>query len=137
MLLCCAAFLAEAAPVQIDIYSVNDLHGRLRAAENAPGAALNLLTAANPKGTLIVGGGDMLSGSIDADSFVGLNAVEAMNIMGFAANCAGNHAFDYNFLAIVRQAKAADFPLLRRILQMQTAIFPRRLRRMPLLNAMA
>ena len=37
MLLCCAAFLAEAAPVQIDIYSVNDLHGRLRAAENAPG----------------------------------------------------------------------------------------------------
>ena len=117
MLLCCAAFLAEAAPVQIDIYSVNDLHGRLRAAENAPGAArlaaaLNLLTAANPKGTLIVGGGDMLSGSIDADSFDGLNAVEAMNLMGFAANCAGNHAFDYNFPAIVRQAKAADFPLL-------------------------
>ena len=117
ILLCCAAFLAEAAPVQIDIYSVNDLHGRLRAAENAPGAArlaaaLNLLTAANPKGTLIVGGGDMLSGSIDADSFDGLNAVEAMNLMGFAANCAGNHAFDYNFPAIVRQAKAADFPLL-------------------------
>ena len=58
MLLCCAAFLAEAAPVQIDIYSVNDLHGRLRAAENAPGAArlaaaLNLFKAANPKGTLI------------------------------------------------------------------------------------
>ena len=82
MLLCCAAFLAEAAPVQIDIYSVNDLHGRLRAAENAPGAArlaaaLNLLKAVNPKGTLIVGGGDMLSGSIDADSFDGLNAVEA------------------------------------------------------------
>ena len=103
--------------MQIDIYSVNDLHGRLRAAENAPGAArlaaaLNLLTAANPKGTLIVGGGDMLSGSIDADSFDGLNAVEAMNIMGFAANCAGNHAFDYNFPAIVRQAKAADFPFL-------------------------
>ena len=117
ILLCCAAFLAEAAPVQIDIYSVNDLHGRLRAAENAPGAArlaaaLNLLKAANPKGTLIVGGGDMLSGSIDADSFDGLNAVEAMNLMGFAANCAGNHAFDYNFPAIVRQAKAADFPLL-------------------------
>ena len=117
IMLCCAAFLAEAAPVQIDIYSVNDLHGRLRAAENAPGAArlaaaLNLLTAANPKGTLIVGGGDMLSGSIDADSFDGLNAVEAMNLMGFAANCAGNHAFDYNFPAIVRQAKAAYFPLL-------------------------
>ena len=120
MLLCCAAFLAEAAPVQIDIYSVNDLHGRLRAAENAPGAArlaaaLNLLKAANPKGTLIVGGGDMLSGSIDADSFDGLNAVEAMNLMGVAANCAGNHAFDYNFPAIVRQAKAADFPLLAHI----------------------
>ena len=116
MLLCCAAFLAEAAPVQIDIYSVNDLHGRLRAAENAPGAArlaaaLNLLKAANPKGTLVVCG-ERLSGSIDADSFDGLNAVEAMNIMGFAANCAGNHAFDYNFPAIVRQAKAADFPLL-------------------------
>lgn len=59
MLLCCAAFLAEAAPVQIDIYSVNDLHGRLRAAENAPGAArlaaaLNLLTAANPKERLLL-----------------------------------------------------------------------------------
>ena len=105
ILLCCAAFLAEAAPVQIDIYSVNDLHGRLRAAENAPGAArlaaaLNLLKAVNPKGTLIVGGGDMLSGSIDADSFDGLNAVESMNLMGFAANCAGNHAFDYNLSLI-------------------------------------
>ena len=65
ILLCCAAFLAEAAPVQIDIYSVNDLHGRLRAAENAPGAArlaaaLNLLTAANPKSPLIFGGGGRL-----------------------------------------------------------------------------
>lgn len=117
ILLCCITFWAEAAPVQLDIYSVNDLHGRLRAAENAPGAsrlaaAFNVLAAANPKGTLIVGGGDMLSGSIDADSFNGLNAVAAMNIMGFAANCAGNHAFDYNLPVIVSQAKAADFPLL-------------------------
>lgn len=115
LILCCAMAIAQAKePVQLDIYSINDLHGHLRASEFEPGAArlagvLNRLMGAN---ALLVGGGDMLSGSIDADSFEGVNAVLTMNRMGFAANCAGNHAFDYDMEVIKRQAKAAMFPVL-------------------------
>lgn len=115
LFLCFCAVWAEAAkPVQLDIYSVNDWHGHLRADGFNPGAAklagaLNRLAA---KDALIVGGGDMLSGSIDADSFAGINAVLAMNRLGFAADCAGNHAFDYDMKDIKRQAKAAEFPVL-------------------------
>lgn len=107
--------LAQAKePVQLDIYSVNDLHGHLRADEFNPGAAklagaLNRLMGAN---ALLVGGGDMLSGSIDADSFEGVNVVLTMNRLGFAVNCAGNHAFDYDMEVIKRQAAAAQFPVL-------------------------
>ena len=108
---------ACAAATQIDIYSVNDWHGYLRAGDNVPGAArlayaLDELMQRNKNGTVLVGGGDMLSGNADANEFNGLSVIAAMNRMGFSANCAGNHAFDYNADIIKQQAKAANFPLL-------------------------
>ena len=39
----------------------------------------------------------MFSGTIDANEYQGLPVVTAMNKMGFSANTAGNHIFDYPF----------------------------------------
>ena len=115
--LCLWAATAYAAPAQIDIYSINDWHGYLRAGSDVPGAArlayaLDSLVQQNESGALVVGGGDMLSGNADANEFDGMSIIAAMNEMGFAANCAGNHAFDYDWDIIKKQARAADFPLL-------------------------
>lgn len=115
--LCLWAATACAAPAQIDIYSINDWHGYLRAGSDVPGAArlayaLDSLVQQNESGALVVGGGDMLSGNADANEFDGMSVIAAMNEMGFAANCAGNHAFDYDWDIIKKQARAADFPLL-------------------------
>ena len=115
--LCLWAATALAASAQIDIYSINDWHGYLRIGDNVPGAArlayaLDELMQQNKNGAVLVGGGDMLSGNADANEFNGLSIIAAMNRMGFSANCAGNHAFDYNADIIKQQAKAANFPLL-------------------------
>ena len=107
--------------VEIDIYSVNDFHGHLRAEAADPGIAvlsgvINELMKQNPVGSLLLGGGDMFSGTIDANEYQGLPVVTAMNKMGFSANTAGNHIFDYPLDVIKRQAAAANFPIWEQIL---------------------
>lgn len=103
--------------VQIDVLSLNDWHGHLRAADGCPGAArlggvVQGFRDKNPSGVLLLGAGDMFSGSIDSDEFKGLPVVSAMNEMKFAADCIGNHTFDYDMLLIRQQAVMAKFPLL-------------------------
>lgn len=117
LLIVTAVNAAEKPFVEIDIYSVNDFHGHLRAEAADPGGAvlagvINELMKQNPAGSLLLGGGDMFSGTIDANEYQGLPVVTAMNKMGFSANTAGNHIFDYPLDVIKRQAAAANFPIL-------------------------
>lgn len=117
LLLPLTTLAAEKPLVEIDIYSINDFHGYLRAEGTAPGAAVLAgttyeLMKQNPTGSLLLGGGDMLSGTIDANEYQGMPAVMVMNKMAFAANVAGNHIFDYPLDVIKKQAAAADFPFL-------------------------
>lgn len=116
-LLSVAVSAAEKPLVEIDIYSVNDFHGHLRAEGTDPGisclsATVNELMKQNPAGSLLLGGGDMLSGTIDADEYQGMTSIMVMNRMPFAANVAGNHIFDYPLDIIKKQAAAAQFPFL-------------------------
>ncbi|WP_337366450.1 5'-nucleotidase C-terminal domain-containing protein [Phascolarctobacterium sp.] len=117
LLLSAAVSAAEKPLVEIDIYSINDFHGHLRAEGTDPGisclsATVNALMKQNPTGSLLLGGGDMFSGTIDANEYQGMTSVMAMNRMPFAANVAGNHIFDYPLDVIKKQASAAQFPLL-------------------------
>ncbi len=110
--------MAEEKPlVEIDIYSVNDFHGAIRAEGAKPGAAvlagaIQQLGAQNPAGSIILGGGDMFAGTLDADEYEGMPVIYAMNQMGFSADVMGNHIFDYDQKVIAKQAAAATFPLL-------------------------
>ncbi|MCD8360812.1 MAG: hypothetical protein LUC29_08385 [Acidaminococcaceae bacterium] len=117
LLVTAAVNAAEKPFVEIDIYSVNDFHGHLRAEAADPGmaalaGAVSELMKQNSEGALFVGAGDMFSGTIDANEYQGQPVVIAMNKMGFAANAAGNHIFDYPLEIIKKQAAAAEFPLL-------------------------
>ena len=118
LILAALPVMAEEKPfVEIDIYSVNDFHGALRAEGTKPGAAvlagaIQQLGAQNPAGSIIMAGGDMFSGTLDADEYEGMPVIYAMNQMGFSADVVGNHIFDYDQKVIAKQAAAATFPLL-------------------------
>jgi 5'-nucleotidase len=88
-----------AAPVNIDIISINDFHGRLEAAPPIAGAAvmagmIDSYRAANPN-TAFVGAGDLIGASTFA-SFIQNDqpTIDAFNAMGLDASALGNHEFD-------------------------------------------
>ena len=90
---------SAAAPVDIDILSVNDFHGRLEASPPVAGAAVlggmvDAYRAANPN-TLFVGAGDFIGGSTFT-SFIQDDkpTIDALNEMGLDASAFGNHEFD-------------------------------------------
>jgi 5'-nucleotidase len=87
------------APVDIDILSINDFHGRLEAAPPAAGAAVlggmvNSYRAANPN-TVFAAAGDLI-GASTFTSFIQNDepTIEAFNEMGLDASAFGNHEFD-------------------------------------------
>ena len=92
-------FNSAPAPVDIDILSINDFHGRLEAAPPIAGAAvlggmIDSYRAANPN-TAFVGAGDLI-GASTFTSFI-LNdepTIDALHAAGLDASAFGNHEFD-------------------------------------------
>ncbi len=108
---------AAAQEVTIDVYTVNDFRGALRAEGADPGAArlagaIAKVRGENPTGTIVLGGGNMLFGSIESDSVDGFPVINAMNLMGFDANVMGSHFFDFKPAIFSQQVAAARFPYL-------------------------
>ena len=109
---------AAAAPVDIDIVSVNDFHGRLEASAPAAGAAVlggmvDAYEAANPN-TLFVSAGDSL-GASTFTSFIQDDqpTIDALNSIGLDASALGNHEFDRGAADLDgRILPAVDFPYL-------------------------
>ena len=92
-------FDSAPAPVDIDILSINDFHGRLEAAPPIAGAAvlggmIDSYRAANPN-TTFVGAGDLI-GASTFTSFIQNDepTIDALNAMGLDASAFGNHEFD-------------------------------------------
>ena len=86
-------------PVDVDLLSINDFHGRLEAAPPIAGAAvlagmINSYRAANPN-TVFVGAGDLI-GASTFTSFIQNDepTIDAFNAMGLDASAFGNHEFD-------------------------------------------
>jgi 5'-nucleotidase len=86
-------------PVDIDIVSINDFHGRLEAVTPAAGAAVlggmvDAFEAANPN-TLFVSAGDSI-GASTFTSFIQQDqpTIDALNAIGLDASAFGNHEFD-------------------------------------------
>jgi len=90
---------SAAEPVEIDLLSINDFHGRLEAAPPIAGAAVlagmvDSYRAANPN-TVFVGAGDLI-GASTFTSFIQKDqpTIDALNEMGLDASAFGNHEFD-------------------------------------------
>ena len=109
---------AVAPPVDIDIVSINDFHGRLEASAPAAGAAVlggmvDSYRAANPN-TLFVSAGDNI-GASTFTSFIQDDqpTIDALNAIGLDASAFGNHEFDQGQADVDgRILPAADWPYL-------------------------
>ena len=90
---------SEIPPVNIDVVTVNDFHGRIEADGAAAGAAVlagavQQFRAANPN-TIFAGAGDLI-GASTFTSFINDDnpTIDALNAAGLDVSAAGNHEFD-------------------------------------------
>ncbi len=107
-------------PTTLDIYYLNDLHGAIEKSSGQHGlsgisAYLNSKRLENPKGVILLGGGDMLQGSALSNYYQGRSTLQLMQVMGFDAMVTGNHEFDWGIevvTAYFNEEKFLSFPLL-------------------------
>lgn len=99
-----------------DLYSINDLHGKLPDGDNHPGVDELTTYLKNAKKTddnvILLSAGDMWQGTAESNLTGGLLITDWMNEMDFAAMALGNHEFDWGEEAVKRNAEFAEFPFL-------------------------
>lgn len=114
---------AQAAPVDIDLLTVNDFHGRLETIGAVGGAAVmagaaNEFRAANPN-TIFAGAGDLIGASTFTSFIQDDNpTIDAMNASGLNVSSVGNHEYDQGWADLRddviggSDGHAADWPYL-------------------------
>ncbi len=102
--------------IEIDLFGVNDLHGKFLRTESDPGIgglSTYLKDAAKENEyTAIFSSGDMWQGSAEAGLTYGLIMTDWMSDVGFEFMTLGNHEFDWGSSYIRANREAADFPFL-------------------------
>lgn len=102
--------------VTVDLYAVNDLHGKLVDGDNQPGvdemtAYLKRAQKNNPN-TVVLSVGDMWQGTSESNLTHGLIMTDWMNDVGFVSMTMGNHEYDWGEAFIEDNETLADFPFL-------------------------
>ncbi|MBH0109894.1 ExeM/NucH family extracellular endonuclease [Salinibacterium sp. NG22] len=108
----------EAAPVEIEILTTNDFHGRIEVDRGIPGAAMlagmvRSWESQNPN-TTFVGAGDFV-GATTFTSFIQNDqpTIDVLNEIGLDTSSFGNHEFDQGRADVDdRIVDAADWPYL-------------------------
>ena len=102
--------------VVIDLYSVNDLHGKLSDSDSQPGVDELTTYLKNARKTdehmILLSAGDMWQGTSESNLTQGNLITSWMNEMDFACMTLGNHEFDWGQDAIENNAELAEFPFL-------------------------
>jgi 5'-nucleotidase len=110
--------------LHLTVLATNDLHGALESkvypwSDGRPvGGAATLAgymareRAANPDGTLLVDGGDLMQGTPISNLVQGESVIDVMNRMAYDAAAVGNHEFDWGIETLERRRSQARFPLL-------------------------
>lgn len=101
--------------VNIDFYSINDLHGTVKDTEENSGIG-KITTFLNSKAerqnAIFVSAGDMWQGGVESNNTKGKLVTDWMNQIGFSAMTLGNHEFDWGTDKIKANVEIAQFPFL-------------------------
>ncbi len=102
--------------IYLDVYGVNDLHGKLADTSDNVGAdelSTFLKDAmAEDDNAILLSSGDMWQGSSESNLTHGLMMTEWMNYMGFSSMTLGNHEYDWGREYIEANRDLANFPFL-------------------------
>jgi uncharacterized repeat protein (TIGR02543 family) len=119
-----ASYTQDEVPLtSLSILYLNDLHGSIEKKDSEIGLAyianyVEGFRNRNPKGTILLAGGDMFQGSALSNYYQGRSTLEIMNTMGFDAMVLGNHEFDWGLDVVTgyfdgnTENGEASFPLL-------------------------
>ena len=106
---------AVSVMVSIDLYAINDLHGKLADGDTHVGVdelTTYLKAAQATQNTIFLSVGDMWQGTSESNLTQGLIITDWMNELGFAAMALGNHEYDWGEEAICANDALAQFPFL-------------------------
>ncbi len=102
--------------VYIDLYSINDLHGKLADGDKHPGVdelTTYLKNARNEDDyAIFLSAGDMWQGAAESNITKGNIITDWMNELDFAAMTIGNHEYDWGSEFIRQNKEIAEFPFL-------------------------
>ncbi len=107
---------AGSVVVTVDLYAINDLHGKLNDSDSDIG--IDELTtylkasAAADEHSVLLSSGDMWQGTSESNLTDGLIITDWMNELNFASMTMGNHEYDWGEEAVLKNAEAAEFPFL-------------------------
>jgi 5'-nucleotidase len=73
---------------------------------------INSYRALNPKGTMLMDGGDMMQGMPISNLMQGSSVIDVFNHMGYMASVTGNHEFDWDQTVLQERMTQAKFPIL-------------------------
>lgn len=105
-------FAWHAPPTTLVLVHTNDLHGQVSPREGHGGLARLATVVRRARPDLLLDGGDLFSGSMTSELFLGKPMVAAMNGLGYRAVVLGNHEFDYGMPALQQRLNEAQFPML-------------------------
>lgn len=100
--------------VIIDIFSINDIHGKITATTSQPGIGglTTYLKNQVDENDILLSTGDMWQGSAESNLTYGAFITDWMNNLGFVSMTLGNHEYDWGESYISANAELAEFPLL-------------------------
>src|SRR5690242_9731931 len=112
ILLTIAAALYGAVETHVVILHTNDIRGHVLAGPDAGGSARLAAVVKEVKPDLMLDAGEMFSGTLISDVFLGEPVIQIMNAIGYDAAAVGGTEFSFGIHALAQRARDANFPLL-------------------------
>jgi 2',3'-cyclic-nucleotide 2'-phosphodiesterase/3'-nucleotidase len=107
-----AAFAFGTTQTHVVIMHTNGLRGNVLPGPGAAGSARLATAVRQVKPDLMLDAGEMLSGTLVSDMFLGSPVIEVMNLIGYDAAAVSGHEFRFGIHALTARAREANFPLL-------------------------
>jgi 5'-nucleotidase/UDP-sugar diphosphatase len=112
VLLCLAAGLYGATETHVVIMHTNDIRGHVLSGPDAAGSARLATAVRQMKPDLMLDAGEMFSGTLVSDMFLGVPVVQVMNAIGYDAAAVGTNEFNFGIHVLAARAREANFPML-------------------------
>src|ERR1041385_7131665 len=109
LLVLLATLLHGATETHVVIMHTNDIRGRLLPGPDSAGSARLATIVRELKPDLMVDAGEMFSGTLISDLFLGAPVIQVMNGIGYDAATVGANEFSFGIHALEERAREAHF----------------------------